>query len=129
MSYLGGLALAAGVAAGIAAEGWPYPWALPVALFGLTAMGVADDTFGLPPVVRLAAQFGFGALLASQGLRADPFEQAVIAWIVTVVLFAGTVNAVNMVDGIDGLASTATALSAVGLAVVAAGRGPQRRFL
>ena len=119
VSYLGGLAVAAGVAAGILAEGWPFPWALPAALFGLAVLGLADDTIGVPPAGRLATHVGFGVLLASQGLRADPFEQQLIAWIVTVVVFAGAVNAVNMVDGMDGLASSATALSALGLALVA----------
>ena len=123
VSYLGGLAVAAGVAAGLLAAGWRYPWAMPTALFGLAAMGIADDTVGTPPAARLLAQLGFAALLASQGLRADPFEQDVVAWLVTVVLFAGAVNAVNMVDGMDGLAASATAISGIGLAVVAVGAG------
>ena len=119
VSYLGGLAVAAGVAAGVAAEGWPYPWALPVGLFGLAAMGLLDDTVGLPPAVRLLAQLGFAALLAAQGLRADPFESAALSSVVTVVMFAGAVNAANMVDGMDGLAGTAAAMSGVALALVA----------
>jgi UDP-N-acetylmuramyl pentapeptide phosphotransferase/UDP-N-acetylglucosamine-1-phosphate transferase len=119
VSYLGGLALAAGVAAGIAAAGWPYPWPLPVALFGLAAMGVVDDTLGLPPAVRLLAQLGFGTLLATQGLRADPFQSVVLSSIVTVIVFAGAVNAANMVDGMDGLASSMTALSGLALALIA----------
>ncbi|MCA1726347.1 MAG: undecaprenyl/decaprenyl-phosphate alpha-N-acetylglucosaminyl 1-phosphate transferase [Actinobacteria bacterium] len=119
VSYLGGLAVAAGVAAGIGAEGWPYPWALPVALFGVAAVGLADDTLGLPPVVRLLAQLGFGVLLAAQGLRADPLESVLLSSVVTVIVFAGAVNAANMVDGMDGLAATTTALSGFALAVVA----------
>ncbi len=119
VSYLGGLAVALGVAAGFLAEGWPFPWTLPVSLLGLAALGLADDTIGLPPAGRLLAQLGLGILLAAQGLRADPFEQQVIAWIVTVAVFAGAVNAANMVDGMDGLASSATALSALALALVA----------
>jgi UDP-GlcNAc:undecaprenyl-phosphate GlcNAc-1-phosphate transferase len=119
VSYLGGLAVMVGVAAGMAAAGWPFPWVLPVAVFGIGIVGLADDVGDLPPALRLLLQLGIGALLAWRGLGTDPFDVAVLGWVVAILLFAGTVNAVNMVDGMDGLASTTAAVSALGLYVIA----------
>lgn len=119
VSYLGGLAVAAGVAAGLVARAWPLPWFLTVALFGITLVGLSDDVLGFPPVVRLAAQVGLGVLVAANGLDLPPLGP-VLGWIAAVVFFAGAVNAANMVDGMDGLAGTAAALSGIGLAVVGA---------
>lgn len=123
VSWLGGVALVGGLAAGLALEGWPLPWAGAVAIGGAFALGLADDAFALPPLARLAAQFGLGLVLAAAGLAADALPGIALAWIAAATLFAAALNAVNMVDGMDGLAGCAGAISALALASVAAGAG------
>ncbi|MBI4259514.1 MAG: undecaprenyl/decaprenyl-phosphate alpha-N-acetylglucosaminyl 1-phosphate transferase [Actinobacteria bacterium] len=119
--YLGGVAVGAGAAAALAWGGWPLPWAVAVAVFGVGLVGLADDVFRLPPAARLAAELGLGLVLAGWGIRATALPGAALAWTGAVLLFAATVNAVNMVDGMDGLAAGLAVISGVGVAMVAAG--------
>jgi UDP-GlcNAc:undecaprenyl-phosphate GlcNAc-1-phosphate transferase len=73
--------------------------------------------------VRLAVQLGLGIVLAAGGLAADALPGTVLAWGAAALLFAAALNAVNMLDGMDGLAGGSAALSALGLALVAARAG------
>ncbi len=120
--YLGGVAVAGGLAAGLALKGWPLPWAATVALAAAFLVGLADDAIGVPPPWPLAIEVAIGVVLAAGGLAPAALPGALGA-ITAVVVFASTVNAVNMVDGLDALAGGAAALSAGGLAVIAARAG------
>ncbi|HXJ64684.1 MAG TPA: MraY family glycosyltransferase [Actinomycetota bacterium] len=117
VSYLGGLAVAGGVAAGIATHGWPLPLGASVALGGAVALGLADDALRVPPVVRLIVQVGLGAALVLWGWSPDTPDGFLMA-VPYVVFFVAALNAVNMVDGMDGLAGTLAVLSAAGIAAV-----------
>lgn len=119
VSYLGGLAVACGLAAGIATRGWPLRVSATIALFGPVVLGLADDALRVPPVVRLAVQVAFAVVLAL-GLTSDTTDpQALSVAVAYAVFYVAAMNAVNMVDGMDGLAGTLAVLSAAGIAVVA----------
>jgi UDP-GlcNAc:undecaprenyl-phosphate GlcNAc-1-phosphate transferase len=123
VSRLGGVAVAGGLAAGLAVEGWPLPWGASVALAGAFALGLADDAIAVPPFARVGVQVGLGAVLAAGGLAADAMPGTASAWLVAIVLLVAAMNAVNRVDGMDGLAGGSAALSALGIAVAAARAG------
>lgn len=97
----------------------------------ITALGVSDDVFDLPPFIKLAAEgaaalfplfFGltprFLALSGGRGVALPPFI-AVPLCLLWVLLLT---NAINLVDGMDGLAATQAGVSAFALA--AAGVAP-----
>lgn len=119
VSYLGGIAVAGGIAAGLAAGSRTLGGATIGVLVGALALGLADDAIGLSPPVRLVVQAGLGVALAAGGLSATALPGAVLAWAGAVVLLAAALNGVNMVDGMDGLAGGAAVLSGVGIALVA----------
>jgi UDP-GlcNAc:undecaprenyl-phosphate/decaprenyl-phosphate GlcNAc-1-phosphate transferase len=121
--FLGGLAVAGAIAAGLATKGWPLPWPATAAISGALALGLADDYLDVPPIARLGAQVGLGMVLAIGGLTAAALPATAVAWIVGAVGFAAALNAVNMVDGLDGLAGGTVAISALVLALVAARAG------
>jgi UDP-N-acetylmuramyl pentapeptide phosphotransferase/UDP-N-acetylglucosamine-1-phosphate transferase len=125
----GGLAILAGLAAGLAVSEASRPagtgvcaWLAGVTI--VTALGLADDRFGLAPWPRLAGQILAAAVFvaASGGLARLPLPApldpalgaagAVLAvlWIVAVV------NFYNFMDGIDGLAALQAVVTAGGLA-------------
>jgi UDP-GlcNAc:undecaprenyl-phosphate GlcNAc-1-phosphate transferase len=121
--YLGGVAVAVGLAAGLAVKGWPLPWAATVVLACALLLGLADDRLHVQAFVRLGVQLGLGVLLAAGGFAADALPGTVLAWVGAIALLAASINAVNMVDGMDGLAGSAASLTAAGLAVIAARAG------
>lgn len=101
----------------------------------ITAFMVLDDLFDLPPLPKLAAQLGAAAIPIMAGLRIDqvstplnnPLDPnpiaspiavpAVVAILLTLLWFAGMMNAVNALDGIDGLAGGVTAIAAGAMAL------------
>jgi UDP-GlcNAc:undecaprenyl-phosphate/decaprenyl-phosphate GlcNAc-1-phosphate transferase len=121
--FLGGVAVAAGVAAGLGSRGWPIPAGVAVAVFAPLALGLADDSLGLPAPARLAAQVALGVVMVWGGLAATALPGRVLADGGAVVLYVAALNAVNMADGMDGLAGGLAAISGAGVAVVAAGQG------
>lgn len=131
--YLGGLA----VATGLAAAGATLPAAVrrgvvrrsPPLLASLV-LGTVDDAVGLPVSLRLAGELAVGALVARQvgGARSPGSEQALpasgrvsaplgptLAQVTATVL---ATNALNLVDGADGLAAGTALLGALGEAVL-----------
>jgi UDP-GlcNAc:undecaprenyl-phosphate GlcNAc-1-phosphate transferase len=118
VSYLGGLAVAGGLAAGIATRSWPLGAGATVALFGPVALGLADDALRVPPVVRLAVQVALGVVLLWVGWGTGGPGDVWVA-LPYLIFYVAALNAVNMVDGMDGLAGSLGVLSAVGIAVVA----------
>jgi UDP-GlcNAc:undecaprenyl-phosphate GlcNAc-1-phosphate transferase len=113
------VAVAGGIAAGLASRGWPVPAGVAVAMFAPLALGLADDAWRVPPPVRLAAQLGLGAVMVWGGLAATALPGRVLADGGAVVLYAAALNGVNMVDGLDSLAGSLAVASGAGIAIVA----------
>jgi UDP-GlcNAc:undecaprenyl-phosphate GlcNAc-1-phosphate transferase len=113
--YLGGLAVFLGLIVG-GAVGRPATL-VPLAL--ALALGVGDDRFDLPPVLRLIGQLAIGAAVVA----ACPIHLPGVAAILVIAITALVVNGVNLIDGLDLLAGGVTAVAAVGFAVVLHGPG------
>jgi len=94
-------------------------WARPEAVAGLfagglaiAALGVYDDLKGADARKKFAVQFAVGALMYALGFRidsvtnpfGDPVALGLLGLPVTMLWFAGMVNAMNLIDGLDGLA-------------------------
>ena len=98
---VGGIAVAAGVCAGVAF----IPWTLPLTLLGavtlLFAVSLLDDLYGLPIVARLSIHVAAASATAwfmlgdSRGAATVICSALAIAWMV---------NAYNFMDGADGIA-------------------------
>ena len=114
--YLGGVAVFVGLAVG-AGAGRPVVL-VPLAI--ALAVGVADDRFDLPPSVRLAAQFGVGAVIAAtQPVHLPGWIGVPLIMVASVIL----VNGFNLLDGLDMLAAGVAVAAAAGFAVLIAGPG------
>jgi UDP-GlcNAc:undecaprenyl-phosphate GlcNAc-1-phosphate transferase len=98
----------------------------------LVAGGVADDTFNLPPPVKLAVQIAAAGIaisfiripteLSFLGLFSIPLSSlAGAALALFRVIF--TINAVNFSDGLDGLASGLSVVALISLAVLSYASG------
>lgn len=147
VSRLGGVALFAGVMAGVAVQvagerfwGWGGdfldaangPISQTGVFFGITLMfvvGLIDDLFDLRPVAKLGGQIVAATVVASSGLTIDfvgnPFSGGLIllgllAVPVTVIYLVGFANVINLIDGLDGLAAGVSAIAATSLIVLAA---------
>jgi UDP-N-acetylmuramyl pentapeptide phosphotransferase/UDP-N-acetylglucosamine-1-phosphate transferase len=100
----GGLAIAAGVAAGVLfADGHGFASGMGLALCiagALAAVSLADDIYTLPTLLRLVVQLAAaGAFLAIEVGAGDPVFYAVL-----VLAIAWYANLYNFMDGSDGLA-------------------------
>jgi len=94
-------------------------------MMGLTAalvvVGLLDDKFGLPPLVKLAGQVGvaLGAFFwCDVGFRAIPIFSGMpvaLDCVCTVFWIVGAINAFNLIDGLDGLATGLALIAAVGM--------------
>ncbi len=107
--YLGGAALF--VAVGVVLLPTHPSWLIPPAL--ACGLGIADDRFDVPPIVRLAVEIVIGAVA---GVVVPAPGR--VGGLVTAVVVVGLMNAVNLIDGLDGLASGVAAASALALAIV-----------
>ncbi|MGO9082296.1 MAG: glycosyltransferase family 4 protein [Streptosporangiaceae bacterium] len=129
---LGGLAMYAGLAAGLAVasrlsllrsafDGSHTEGGLLLAGGLLMVVGFIDDRWGMSPLAKLAGQVAAGALVVYSG--------AEIAWLpmpfggtlslssnqsiaLTILVVVATINAVNFIDGLDGLAAGIVAIAA-----------------
>ncbi|NJL48982.1 MAG: undecaprenyl/decaprenyl-phosphate alpha-N-acetylglucosaminyl 1-phosphate transferase, partial [Leptolyngbyaceae cyanobacterium SM2_5_2] len=87
---------------------------------GFFAIGISDDVFMLPPLVRLGMQAAVAGLVWQAGVRVEfvtipGLGLTHLGWLslpVTVIWLAGVVNAINWIDGLDGLASGVGAIAA-----------------
>jgi UDP-GlcNAc:undecaprenyl-phosphate/decaprenyl-phosphate GlcNAc-1-phosphate transferase len=116
--YLGGVAVLAGAAVGVAA-GRPTVMVPLVAALGL---GVADDRFDLPAVGRLAGQVVVGVAVV---VTCPVHLPAVVAALVIPVVTVLVINGVNLIDGLDMLAAGVAAVAAVGFAAMLHGSARQ----
>ena len=87
----------------------------------LVVVGLADDKFGLPPVVKLAGQVAvaLGAFFwCHAGFHTVPIFAEMPAWldcILTTFWIVGAINAFNLIDGMDGLATGLALIAAIGM--------------
>ncbi len=87
----------------------------------IAVVGLADDKFGLPPVVKLAGQVAvaLGAFFwCHAGFRTVPFFDGLPAWldcVLTTFWIVGAINAFNLIDGMDGLATGLALIAAIGM--------------
>jgi UDP-GlcNAc:undecaprenyl-phosphate GlcNAc-1-phosphate transferase len=111
VAYLGGLAVAAGLAFGVASE--RALLALPLLL--ALALGTLDDLRPVPARARLAAELVIG--VAAAATVPGPLLVRLATGAALVVL----VNAVNLLDGQDGLAAGFGVVAALGFALLGGG--------
>ncbi len=135
---LGGLGIAFGYAAGMAAlflvQRW-LPFELsapsPVLWGGALVMliaGVYDDVKGLDFKAKFALQLGVAYALLFAGYRIevsglpfvgdDPFQQALVSIPLTVLWIVAVINAINLIDGLDGLAAGVSIIAFAYLALI-----------
>ena len=87
----------------------------------LVVVGLADDKFGLPPVVKLAGQVAvaLGAFFwCHAGFHTVPFFSGIPPWldcVFTTFWIVGAINAFNLIDGMDGLAAGLALIAAIGM--------------
>lgn len=116
--YLGGVAVFAGAVVGTAAGHLAALIPLIVAL----VIGVADDRFDLPPVVRLCGQLAVGIAIV---LVCPVHLPGAVGAILIVAVTLLVVNGVNLIDGLDLLAGGVVAVGGVGFAIATHGAGRQ----
>jgi UDP-N-acetylmuramyl pentapeptide phosphotransferase/UDP-N-acetylglucosamine-1-phosphate transferase len=89
--------------------------------FGVLALGLFDDRFGVNPAVKLTGQTLLA--LSAYGLNIrlqNVLGIAMPAWVdlvATILWFLAIMNAFNLIDGIDGLASGIALIAAVGIGI------------
>jgi len=116
--YLGGVAVLAGVLVAVLAD---RP-SLAVPLVAATVLGVSDDRFDLPPLVRVAGELAIGvAVVVTCPVHLPGWVAAPALVAITLLL----VNGVNLMDGLDMLAGGTVAVAGVGFAVLLVGTGRQ----
>jgi UDP-GlcNAc:undecaprenyl-phosphate/decaprenyl-phosphate GlcNAc-1-phosphate transferase len=136
---LGGLALFAGVIAGLGVASQLEPFApiftttsepVGIVLAGLVivTVGVVDDVRGITAPVKLAGQILAAGMLVLYGIvllfvyiPGNPGSlislDRDLAALVTILAIVAMINAVNLVDGLDGLATGIVAIAATALLV------------
>jgi UDP-GlcNAc:undecaprenyl-phosphate/decaprenyl-phosphate GlcNAc-1-phosphate transferase len=138
---LGGVAVALGFAAGLAAALPQFAASVSTQrLMGLMAgsllvlaTGAYDDRFGLSAGPKFVVQIAAAFIAISSGFRIDhatePISQTYyefapwLIWVVTSVWIVGITNAVNLIDGLDGLATGVAVIIGATLTVIAAQGG------
>lgn len=140
---IGGIAIAAGIAAGAVLPALTLWFGFgstvtPFEIYGLgigTTLifltGLAEDIFGLSPAVRMMIQTVAATGVVAAGWSFEvlyvPFRGTVDLglWgaLLTVVWIVGVTNAVNLLDGLDGLAGGVAAIIATSLLIFATIQG------
>ncbi len=95
-------------------------WGVTIGGAAFFLLGLADDLYDLPALVRLVVQLAIAAGAWRVGVRIDfisiPFigivKFGVFSLPITVTWLAGMVNAVNWIDGLDGLAAGVSTIAA-----------------
>ena len=87
----------------------------------LVVVGLLDDRFGLPPLVKLAGQIGVALgtfFWCNVGFHTIPMLDWMPGWLdccCTVFWIVGAINAFNLIDGLDGLATGLALIAAIGM--------------
>jgi UDP-GlcNAc:undecaprenyl-phosphate GlcNAc-1-phosphate transferase len=139
---LGGLAIFVGV---VVATILFLPWAqqtqaLLAGALVITVVGVLDDVFDLPALVKLAGQTVAAAIPVFNGVNASTFTlpfvggvdmrsvelfdlplagEVHLGHLLTIIGIVAVINVINLIDGVDGLAAGVCVISAGTLAVIA----------
>jgi len=136
---LGGLAIYVGVAAPmVALVDMRDPIAKAILIGGtiVVAVGLIDDYFEMPPLLKFAGQLAAIAVVVAFGLRIGRFSVPLtgasvtlpqaVSIPLTVIWMATIINMVNFIDGLDGLAAGVCGISALTFCVIAISlnRGP-----
>ena len=124
----GGLAMVLAATAATFLLEVPVDYGLSIGVLLLLLVGVMDDRFSLPYVIRFAVQIAaMMLLLLVDHVRLVDFGQAfgeasgdLGAWSGFLTVFAGVgvINAINMVDGMDGLAGSLALVCLIGGALL-----------
>lgn len=94
----------------------------------IVLVGIADDLWDVPPVLKLLGQVVAASILVAFNIKVDfitnPVSHGLIplgllSVPVTVFWVIAITNAINLIDGLDGLAAGVAAIAALTLAVVA----------
>jgi UDP-GlcNAc:undecaprenyl-phosphate GlcNAc-1-phosphate transferase len=130
---MGGLAIYAGLAAGLLVagqlgylgkvlDGTSDAAGLLLAGGLLVLVGIADDRWGLGAIAKLAGQVAAGGILVWSGTELSwiptPHGNTYIltsnqGLLLTILVVVVTINAVNFIDGLDGLAAGVVAIAAL----------------
>jgi UDP-GlcNAc:undecaprenyl-phosphate GlcNAc-1-phosphate transferase len=115
---LGGIGIFAGFSAGLWLAAAAGAFHVDESLVGIYAgcalvflAGFADDLFGLPPLAKLAAQFGGAALVLGTGTHVQLIDNRLVGDAVAILWLVGVTNAFNLLDNMDGLAATLAAIA------------------
>jgi UDP-GlcNAc:undecaprenyl-phosphate GlcNAc-1-phosphate transferase len=133
---LGGLAVGAGISAGLFAawlvgvdiDIWPRTAGFAAGAALLMLVGAWDDRWGMRATVKLAFQVVAACVAIRSGFSVDLFSNPItgdtyvvplwILWPVSLVWIVGVTNAMNLIDGLDGLSSGLGAIIAATLTVI-----------
>jgi UDP-GlcNAc:undecaprenyl-phosphate GlcNAc-1-phosphate transferase len=93
----------------------------------IAAVGVLDDIYELPALLKLLGQIGASLIPVLAGVRVENltlpflggFELHGWGYPLTVIGIVAVVNVINFLDGVDGLAAGVCAIAAVTLATIA----------
>lgn len=133
---MGGLAVAAGFAVGLAVGLPIYELGFPRQVVGLVLggslmllAGIYDDRYGMDAWWKFGIQIAAALIALSFGFEvshiADPISRTMaylpdwVSWPLTILWIVGITNAINLIDGLDGLASGVGAIIAATLALIA----------
>ncbi len=129
MPRLSGLAILVGVEL----AGWIWlpadgqSRAILLGAIAIAAVGVVDDTRGLPALPKLLGQIAAALIPVLAGVRVDNltlpfvggFDLGWTAYPLTVLGIVAVVNVINFLDGVDGLAAGVCTIAAATLATIA----------
>jgi len=106
--------------------GWlPQPeeyqiWGVTLGGIAFFLIGLVEDLFTLPALVRLIAQFVAASIVWAVGVRVDNISMPFLGTVglgalslpLTTIWLVGMTNAMNFIDGLDGLAAGIAAIAA-----------------
>ena len=123
--YLGGAAIAAGVAvSALAFGGGTHAFAVIAGCsLALSALGTVDDHRNLSPLLRVIVEVGVALVLWSTGHGWDVLGSGPADATLTVLWVVGIVNAFNLMDNMNGAAATTAGISALGAGALALADG------
>jgi UDP-GlcNAc:undecaprenyl-phosphate/decaprenyl-phosphate GlcNAc-1-phosphate transferase len=75
------------------------------------AAGLADDLYGLPPLVKLGAQLAAAGIVLATGTHIQLVHNQVLGDAIAIFWLIGVANAFNLLDNMDGLAATLAAIA------------------
>jgi UDP-GlcNAc:undecaprenyl-phosphate/decaprenyl-phosphate GlcNAc-1-phosphate transferase len=83
-------------------------------------LGLIDDRFGMPPIIKLLGQMLAGAILYFFGIQVDFLSNIspALSLLFTVLWVAGVANAYNWIDNMDGLCAGIAAVACFFFAMV-----------